>query len=203
MDADAVVIGAGVIGSSVALELARSGRSVICVDKGPAAGAGSTSASSSIIRFSYSTRDAVLTAWEAAAKWRDWSGHLGIDDPDGMARFVPAGNLILCTTGYDGATVMALWDELDIPYEWFDSPELRARFPGLDAGKYYPPKRIDDPAFGDDADGELTAVYQADGGYIDDPMLSAHNVSRGRPAPRGGLPVPARRDGDRSVGGAA
>ena len=177
MDADAIVIGAGVIGSSVALELARSGRSVICVDKGPAAGAGSTSASSSIIRFSYSTRDAVLTAWEAAAKWRDWSGHLGIDDPDGMARFVPAGNLILCTTGYDGATVMALWDELDIPYEWFDSPELRARFPGLDAGKYYPPKRIDDPAFGDDADGELTAIYQADGGYIDDPMLSAHNVS--------------------------
>ena len=42
--ADAVVIGAGVIGSAVALELARSGRSVICVDKGPAPGAGSTSA---------------------------------------------------------------------------------------------------------------------------------------------------------------
>ncbi|CAN5666400.1 MAG: NAD(P)/FAD-dependent oxidoreductase [Ilumatobacteraceae bacterium] len=175
-DADAIVIGAGVIGSSVALELARSGRSVICVDKGPAAGSGSTSASSSIIRFSYSTRDAVLTAWEAAAKWKDWSGHLGVEDPGGMAQFVPAGNLILCTTGYDGATVMALWDELGIPYEWLDSPELQARYPGLDIGKYYPPKRIDDPAFGDDANGQLTAFYQGDGGYMDDPMLSAHNV---------------------------
>ena len=59
---DAVVIGAGVIGSSVALELSRSGRSVVVVDKGPAAGAGSTSSSSSIIRFSYSTLDSVLTA---------------------------------------------------------------------------------------------------------------------------------------------
>ena len=40
---DAVVIGAGVIGASIALELARGGRSVIVVDKGPAPGAGSTS----------------------------------------------------------------------------------------------------------------------------------------------------------------
>jgi glycine/D-amino acid oxidase-like deaminating enzyme len=174
--ADAVVIGAGIIGSSVALELARSGRSVICVDKGPTAGAGSTSASSSIIRFSYSTRDAVLTAWESAAKWRDWSGHLGIDDPDGMAQFISAGNLIFCTTGYDGATIMALWDELAIPYEWFDAPELQARYPGLDIGKYYPPKRIEDPDFAADADGELTAFYQPDSGYIDDPLLAAHNV---------------------------
>ena len=48
----AVVIGAGVIGSSVALELARGGYDVVVVDKGPGAGTGSTSASSAIIRFS-------------------------------------------------------------------------------------------------------------------------------------------------------
>ena len=91
MTTDAIVIGAGVIGSAVALELARSGRSVVVVDKGPAPGAGSTSASSSIIRFSYSTRDAVLTSWESAAMWRDWSAHLGVDDPDGMAQFIRHG----------------------------------------------------------------------------------------------------------------
>ena len=68
LETDVVVIGAGVIGSAVAFELARSGRSVVCVDKGPAAGAGSTSSSSSIIRFTYSTRDAIFTAWEAAPK---------------------------------------------------------------------------------------------------------------------------------------
>jgi len=70
--ADAIVIGAGVIGSAVAFELARGGRSVIVVDKGPGPGTGSTSSSVSLIRFSYSTLDAVLAAWESAALWNDW-----------------------------------------------------------------------------------------------------------------------------------
>ena len=177
MDADAVVIGAGVIGSAVALELARSGRSVVVVDKGPRPGAGSTSASASIIRFSYSTLDAVLTSWEAAAMWRDWSAHLGVDDPDGMAAFVSAGNLIFRTTGYDGRTVMALWDDIGIPYTELDADALAARWPGLDTGQYFPPKRTDDPAFADDATAQLSAIFQPDSGYIDDPMLAAHNLA--------------------------
>ena len=175
--ADAVVIGAGVIGSAVALELARGGRSVVCVDKGPAPGAGSTSASSSIIRFSYSTRDAVLTAWESAAIWRDWSGHLGVDDPDGMARFIRTGYLGFRSPGYDSAAVLAMWDELGIPYEILDAGELRRRWPGLDVGSYHPPKRVDDPAFGDDATTELTAFYEDVSGFVDDPMLAAHNLA--------------------------
>ena len=175
--ADAVGVGAGVIGSAVALELARSGRTVICVDKGPAPGAGSTSASSSIIRFSYSTFDSVLTAWEAAACWQDWAGHLGVVDPDGMARFVRTGNLIFCTEGYDGTGIMALWDDIGIPYERLDAGALRRRYPGLDIGKYYPPKRIDDPAFAADARAELTAFLDLDSGFIDDPMLAAHNLA--------------------------
>ncbi len=174
---DAIVIGAGVIGSSVALELARGGRQVVVVDKGAGAGAGSTSASSSIIRYSYSTRDAILTAWEAAQMWFDWERHLGVADPDGMARFVESGNLIFRTTGYDGAAIIPWWDEFDIPYEVLDAATLRQRFPLLDVGKYYPPKRIDDPAFGDDADGELTALYSPNCGFIDDPMLSAKNLA--------------------------
>jgi sarcosine oxidase subunit beta len=176
-DADAVVIGAGIIGAAVALELARGGRRVVCVDKGPAPGAGSTSASSSIIRFSYSTIDAVLTAWEAAACWRDWAGYLGREDSDGMARFVPAGNLVYRTPDYDGTAVLAAWDDAGIPYELLDPAALRARFPALDHGSYFPPKRIDDPAFADDAGGELHAFYNGDSGYIDDPMLAAHNLA--------------------------
>lgn len=175
--ADAVVIGAGVIGSSVALELARGGRSVAVVDKGPGPGAGSTSASSAIIRFSYSTRDAILTAWEAAAMWNDWERHLGICDPDGMCRFIPTGNLILRTTGYDGARMLELWDEFGIGYEDLDADELAARFPWLDTGKYYPPKRIDDPAFADEPVGRLTGILSPDAGFIDDPMLAAKNLA--------------------------
>lgn len=175
--ADAVVIGAGVIGSSVALELARGGRSVIVVDKGPGAGAGSTSASSSIIRYSYSTRDSILTAWEAAQMWFDWEGHLGCVDPDGMARFIECPNLILQTTGYDGTAILPWWDAFGIEYELLDADALEARFPLFDSGKYYPPKRIDDPAFVDDPTGRLSAIYNAKCGFVDDPMLAAKNLA--------------------------
>lgn len=177
MKADAVVIGAGVIGSSVALELARAGRSVIVVDKGPGAGMGSTSSSSSIIRYSYSTRDSILTAWEAAHMWFDWEAHLGCVDPDGMARFIECPNLIFQTTGYDGTAILPWWDQFGIEYELLDAKALRERFPMFDTGKYYPPKRIDDPAFADDPVGELTAIYNKKCGFVDDPALSAKNLA--------------------------
>ena len=54
------------MGCSIALELARRGHRPVVLDKGPGAGAGSTSASSAIIRFNYSTPDAVKLAWESA-----------------------------------------------------------------------------------------------------------------------------------------
>ena len=176
-DFGAIVVGAGVIGSSVALELARGGRSVVVIDKGPGAGTGSTSASSAIIRFSYSTRDAILTAYESAAMWHDWSEHLGHVDPDGMCRFIPTGNLIFRTTGYDGVRMLELWDEFGVVYEDLDADELAERYPWLDTGKYYPPKRIDDPAFADDAVGRLTAILSPAAGFIDDPMLAAKNLA--------------------------
>ena len=71
--ADVVVVGGGVMGASIALELTRHGRSVVVLDKGGAPGAGSTSASSAIIRFTYSNFNTILMAWEAAQYWYDWA----------------------------------------------------------------------------------------------------------------------------------
>ena len=175
--ADAVVIGAGVIGSAVALELARGGRSVVVVDKGSAVGAGSTSSSASIIRFSYSTIEGVVAAWEAAAMWRDWAGHLGVIDPDGMARFVRTGMCIFQTPGDNTSRVRRLWDEVGIAYEVCGTDRLRLLMPGLDLGAYFPPKRIDDPEFADDAVADLTAIHEPESGFIDDPMLAARNLA--------------------------
>ncbi len=176
MKTDVVVIGAGVIGGAVALELAKAGRSVVIVDKGSAAGAGSTSASSAIIRFSYSTHDAVLMAWESASIWENWADYLGAIDPDGMAKFIRTGYLVYRTAGYDGESVRVIWDDLKIPYEILSADQLRKKFPALDANSYWPPKRIDDPAFGDDAVGELSGLYDPLSGFMDDPMLAAHNL---------------------------
>ncbi len=174
---DAVVIGAGVIGSAITLELARNGRRVVCVDKGPAPGAGSTSSSSSIIRFSYSTLDAVLTAWESAAEWRHWSNFLGTDDPDGMARFIRTGMLVLESPGANTAAVLRQWDDIGIGYETLQADDIRRRFPTLDVGRFWPPKLIDDPAFADDPVGEVSAYFEPSSGFIDDPMLAARNLA--------------------------
>ncbi|MBI4884169.1 MAG: FAD-binding oxidoreductase [Actinobacteria bacterium] len=174
---DAVVIGAGVIGSSVALELARGGRKVVVVDKGPSAGAGSTSSSVSIIRFSYSTLDSVLTAWEAAVMWHDWEGHLGVVDPDGMARFVRTGMCIFETPGDGSERIKQLWDDVGIKYTVVSPAGLHDLLPGVDLGCYYPPKLIDDPEFGEDAATELSAILEPESGFIDDPMLAARNLA--------------------------
>jgi glycine/D-amino acid oxidase-like deaminating enzyme len=48
LTADAVVVGAGIIGASTALQLARKGLRVAVVDKNPYAGSGSTAYSSGI-----------------------------------------------------------------------------------------------------------------------------------------------------------
>ena len=111
------------IGSAVAFELARAGKRVVVDRRLPAAGSGSTSASSSIIRYSYTTRDPILTSWEAAQMWFDWEAHLGWVDPDGMARFIECANLIFQTTGYDGTPILPFWDEFGIEYELLSPDE--------------------------------------------------------------------------------
>ena len=73
---DAVVIGAGVIGCSVALELARSGRSVVVVDPRSGPGYGSTSASSAIVRYHYDHVPETALAWEAGHRWMEWERYL-------------------------------------------------------------------------------------------------------------------------------
>ena len=75
---DAIVIGAGVMGSSIAYELQKSGIETLVLDKGDSVGGGSTSASSAVIRFNYSTHAGVTAAWESRHRWLLWAEHLGL-----------------------------------------------------------------------------------------------------------------------------
>jgi glycine/D-amino acid oxidase-like deaminating enzyme len=175
--ADAVVVGAGVIGSSIALELARDGLSVVVVDKAGAPGQGSTSASSAVIRFNYSTWDGIATAWEAKHCWEKWSDHLGGVDETGMAKFHRVGMAFLDVDIAPMDKVVLKFERAGIPYELWDTAELARRVPGLDPGRFWPPKRIDDPAFWEDTDGQLGALWTPDAGFVDDPALAAVNLA--------------------------
>jgi sarcosine oxidase subunit beta len=172
---DAIVIGAGIMGGAIAFELAKSGRDVVIVDKAGAPGHGSTSSSSAIVRFNYSTYDGVATSWEAKHCWTAWPEHLdGAVGP--LASFRRTGMIVLDAPSIDRERTERLLDRVGVPYEAWDADTLRARVPGIDAGAYWPPKSIDDDAFFDDAPHELGALYMPDAGFIDDPQLAAQNL---------------------------
>ncbi|MDQ1688277.1 MAG: hypothetical protein QOK42_1252 [Frankiaceae bacterium] len=179
MDAttDVVVIGAGVIGSSVAFELAKRGRQVTVVDKAAGPGQGSTSASSAIVRFNYSTFDGVATAWEALHCWQRWREHLGAPDDEPLAGYQRSGLVMLDVPIVPRERATTLFDAVGVPYALWSPEELRRRVPGIDAGAHWPNKRVDDEAFWADPERQLGAVFTPDAGFVDDPQLAALNLA--------------------------
>ncbi|MGI5490258.1 FAD-dependent oxidoreductase [Microtetraspora malaysiensis] len=73
--------------------------------------------------------------------------------------------------------VLEMFDRAGIPYEVWDADELARRMPGLDPGRFWPPKRIEDPAFWEDTDKRLGALWTPGAGFVDDPGLAAVNLA--------------------------
>jgi sarcosine oxidase subunit beta len=177
---DAVIIGAGIIGCSIALALARKGYRTLNVDRLPAAGYGSTSSSAAIIRPYYSTVEGTALAYEGHFYWRDWQAFLGAtaDDEGPLASYVQCGCLVLMPPGEDRlmATRRTL-ETVGVPFDVLDPAALAARMPAMTLASFAPPKRIDDPAFGVSNDGTLGgAIFCPTGGYITDPQLACRNL---------------------------
>ncbi|OSY35229.1 MULTISPECIES: NAD(P)/FAD-dependent oxidoreductase [Pseudonocardia] len=177
MRTDAVVIGAGVVGSSIALELARGGRQVVVVDKAGGVGHGSTSASSAVVRFNFSTRAGVAAAWESRFAWEAWADHLGGEDPAGMTRYVRTGLAFLDVAVAPRSMFVPHLERAGVPFEEWDAATLAQRIPGIDVGRYWPPKPIADERFFDEAEGTVGAVHTPDAGYVSDPQLAARNLA--------------------------
>lgn len=165
------------IGCSIAYRLATAGQRVVVVDRGPAAGAGSTSASSAIVRFHYSTLDGVIASWESKHLWEHWEDFLDGGDEAGLARFHQPGVLVIDPPGEARAVaVLGLFDKVGVPYTTFTTDELAAAYRGLDTGRYWPPKAVSDDGFWSGPDGGICAYLTPDGGFVDDPQLAAHNL---------------------------
>ena len=175
--ADAIIVGAGVIGSAIALELGRTGWDVLVVDRLRGPGQGSTSASSAVVRFNYSTFAGVATSWEAKHCWASWADHLGAADGPGLARYHRTGFVFLDVEALPQARSLAFFDRAGVPYEVWDPDALADRLPWMDVGRYWPPKQLDDHQFWTSERGRLGAVFTPDAGFVDDPMLAAANLA--------------------------
>lgn len=183
----AVVIGAGVIGSSIALQLRRLGHDVTVVERNSAAGMGSTSASSAVVRFNYSTFDAVALSWESYFLWKEFKdlidGANGYaknplsNSQDHYAQLEDRGYVMLDVPVLSNEKTMALFDLAGIPYEIWDSKQLKIGMPGIDAGRYWPNKPVKSDEFWDESSEELGAIFSKHGGYVSDPLLAAQNFA--------------------------
>ena len=177
---DAVIIGAGIMGTAIAFELAKKGYKSLTLDKHPAAGYGSTGNTCAIIRTHYSTLEGTAMAYEGYRYWKDWKDYLGFEDERGLIRFVETGMVVIKDKTFDiRKNYLDHHDELQIPYEVWDREKLKEKTPLFDLHSHYPPKRPEDEAFWDKPTELIRrAIYFPTAGYINDPQLSAHNVQR-------------------------
>ena len=175
---DVVIIGAGIIGAATALGLARKGVTCLSLDRLPAAGYGSTSGSCAIIRPYYSTLDGCALAYEGHFYWLEWPDFIGIEDERGLARYVNCGSVIMKTESNGHlASVLALMDELQVPYQELTPAALKQRLPLVTTESFGHCKHPDDDDFGEPTGAEVAgAVFFPTSGYITDPQLASHNL---------------------------
>ena len=177
---DSIIIGAGISGAAIALELSQKGYKTLNVDKLSAAGHGSTANTCAIIRTHYSTIETTALAYDSYFYWKNWKAYIGVDDELGLAKFNRVGAASIFYNGMDLTKYTSLHDALNIPYEIWDLDKLAQRMPHMVFDAHYPPKNPADPDFDDPPKGTVNpkVMYWPNNGYINDPVLSVHNIQR-------------------------
>lgn len=173
--ADAVIVGGGILGCSIALELSRRGFEPVVVEKESSVGQGSTSASSACVRQHYSNRAAVALALEGVRIWKDWQNYIGVFDEEDSppAEYREVGCLIVLEPSISESMRknVAMMQEVGVDASILPIEELRRRWPYLSFHA-----RTDtsgDTSHLPDIEG---AVWEPESGYVTDPRLATKNL---------------------------
>ncbi len=129
---DVAVIGAGVFGSWIALQLQRSGRRVALIDGyGPANARSSSGGQTRVIRMGYGDKE-IYSRWSLRSLdlWKE----LLVESARTV--FFQKTGVLWMARGMDPLTVKTLktLEQLDVPHERLGRPELVARWPQIDPG---------------------------------------------------------------------
>ena len=172
MKYDIAIIGAGIIGLSIAFQLARRSKlKIIVLDKGAGVGEGSTGASSAVCRTRYSLDDMLLLARDGIAAYRDWQSFTGLCQP--RATFHNHG--VLWMPGSDtqwASTEHARLQSHGIASVVLDDAELLARFPCFNTCTLAPDL---ESAEKHPCQGGGRQLLELDGGYMD-PVAAAEDL---------------------------
>jgi sarcosine oxidase subunit beta len=127
---DAVIVGAGVIGASVALELSKKGYRTLNIDRESGAGHGSSAWSSGILRTFYTAEESCKFAWEGYHYFADWENHVGTHDELGLAPVREVGAVLLHTPAQTEflSKVCSSSDVLGVPYEALSKKQIEDKY---------------------------------------------------------------------------
>lgn len=153
---DAVVVGGGIVGASIAFHLARLGAGeVTLLERSPRLAAGATGPSGALVRTHYPNEPEAAMALAALPWYEEWADRVG-----GSCGFVRTGFLQLVQRDDNDVlrANVAMLQRIGVDTLLVDSDELRALQPGLDV-----------------ADGEL-AAFEPRSGYAD-PVASTEGFA--------------------------
>lgn len=126
--ADVIIVGGGILGTSLAYYLAQKGvQDVVVLEKGPLA-AGSTGKSAAIVRMHYTNASTITLALRSRELFLEWADrvHVGpVYTPCGWLFFVPEDQQT------NLAENLALQRSLGVTAETWDLSALRAAIPGI------------------------------------------------------------------------
>ena len=169
---DVVVIGAGIIGLSIAWEVARrSDLSIAVIEKGAGIGEGSTGASSAICRHRYSLDELVQLASDGIGAYRNWPEFTGLSEPQAAFQ----NDTVLWMPGSDtewAEREHVRMQRLGIATSVLDDDDLQERFPALSPCTIAPDTETGEAHV---CSGGGRHLLELDGGWMD-PMAAAQDL---------------------------
>jgi glycine/D-amino acid oxidase-like deaminating enzyme len=169
---DVVIVGAGIIGLSIAWELARrSDLAIAVLEKGAATGEGSTGASSAICRYRYSMDEMVQLARDGIGAYRDWQAYTGLSEPQATFQ----NDSVLWMPGSDTQWAdreHKRMQRLGVATAVLNDDELKERFPALSPCTIAPDTETGEAH---ECRGGGRHLLELDGGWMD-PMAAAQDL---------------------------
>jgi sarcosine oxidase subunit beta len=161
---DVVIVGAGIIGLSIAWELAcRSDLKIAVLEKSAGLGEGSSGASSAICRYRYSMDEMLQLASDGIGAYRNWQAYTRLSHP--RAEFQNDGVLWMPGSNTAWADVEhARLKNYGIPSVVLDDDDLTERFPALSTCTIAPDTKTGKPH---ECHGGGRHLLELDGGYMD------------------------------------
>jgi sarcosine oxidase subunit beta len=180
--ADAIIVGAGVQGTSLAFHLAEHGMRPLVLERATVA-AGATGRSSGLVRMHYDVEAEARLAWRSHAYFCDWAQRVG-----GESGFTVVGFLQMVPPHEVPAlrANTAMQQRIGIRTDLLDADEVRRLLPGIEIGD------------------DQVAAFEPSSGYADPTQttssLMAAAVARGARLIQGCTVSSVRTDGGRVIG---